>query len=84
MSDTDNIDVHWYTKERPGWHEYSIERTHNFSYDWLMYYEEIVKWIHFNIEMPERHARWIIHPEYAEFRFRYERDYLRFILRWAC
>lgn len=79
----DTYDIHWYTNERPGWYEFRIDREQEFSYDWMNHYESIVLWIQSNVEMPERHARWIIHPEHATFKFRYERDYLRFVLRWS-
>ena len=76
-------DIHWYTGEKPGWHEYRIDRTHPTSFEWLIHYNSIVNWILENIDMPHRHSRWVIQPEHALFRFRYERNYLQFILRWS-
>ena len=75
--------VHWYYNEKPGWHEYRIDRTHPTSFEWLIHYNSIVNWILENIDMPHRHSRWVIQPEHALFRFRYERNYLLFVLRWS-
>ena len=79
----DTLSIHWYANEKPGWHEYSIERKTLSSTKWIAHYCDIVSWIEESIDMPLRHARWIIHPENALFRFRYERNYLQFVLRWA-
>lgn len=83
-SDIDKeIDINWYTKEKPGWYAFGITRSSPQSLDWVNQYHVVVEWILEHVEMPRRHARWIIHPEHAEFKFRHERDYLLFVLRWS-
>jgi hypothetical protein len=73
----------WYVNERQGWYEFNITKPDAASWDeYFELYMSVVEWIVTNIEMPFRHSRWII-QEQATFRFRYERDYLRFILRWG-
>lgn len=79
----ETVAIHWYTSEKSGWYEYRIDRTHPTSFEWLNHYDAIVNWLLENIDMPYRHARWMLHPEHAQFRFRYERNYLQFILRWS-
>lgn len=79
----DSVPIYWSEKEKSGWHEYSIERKTPSAQYWIQHYHDIVDWILENIDMPYRHARWIIHPEHAQFRFRYERNYLQFVLRWS-
>lgn len=73
----------WYSKEKSGWHEFTINRIDDNAYTWIKYYNNIVKWIEEQVDGAEKHSRWVINPEHAVFRFRYERDYLKFILRWS-
>lgn len=75
--------IHWVDNEKPGWYQYRIERTLPQAYEWLDYYDKIVQWIYENVDMPYRHARWMIDAEHSRFRFRYERNYLQFLLRWS-
>jgi len=42
----------------------------------------MLDWLCVNVELPIRHARWRVISEGVEVRFRYERDYLKFMLRW--
>lgn len=79
----ETLAIHWYNNEKPGWYEYIVERKTPYAQRWAQQYCDIVEWIEENVDMPTRHARWIIHPEHAQFRFRYERNYLQFILRWS-
>lgn len=79
----DPPNVHWIDKEKPGWYEYRVDNTLPHVFQWLDYYDKIAQWIHENVDAPYRHARWVIHPEHALFRFRYERNYLHFLLRWS-
>lgn len=46
-------------------------------------YFDIIDWIRDNIDMPYRHARWRWHAYHAEVKFRYERNYIMFKLRWS-
>lgn len=43
---------------------------------------EMVKWIYNNIDRPDKHARWMKNEKISEFKFRYERNYIIFRLRW--
>jgi hypothetical protein len=45
-------------------------------------YFEILDWIRDNIDMPYRHSRWRWYEFYVEVKFRYEKDYIMFKLRW--
>lgn len=47
---------------------------------------EMVKWMYDNLDNPEKHARWmfqITDMYYSYFKFRYEREYIWFKLRWG-
>lgn len=83
--DSDDIVlINWPNKEKPGWYEFRF--THDTSQQWVVFlekYKTIVSWITDNVEMPVRHARWYIDDGLIFVRFRYERDYIRFILRWS-
>lgn len=46
-------------------------------------YTDRVAWILENVDGAHRHAQWWLPGNYAEFLFRYERDYIRYILRWT-
>ena len=74
---------HWFTNEKPGWHEFSAWRTNWAVDDWIQRNDAMLDWIQENIEMPYRHARWTLNLECSTFRFRYERNFLVFVLRWA-
>lgn len=75
--------VNWDSKQKSGWYEYKKQRPYATSVEWVFYYQQIIDWIYDTVEGAVKHSRWIIHPEHAVFRFRYERDYLQFILRWS-
>lgn len=79
------VSVHWYEGEKPGWHEFRIQ---NHDYDavreHIEHYQDIVEWIYNNIDGCERHARWMITAgTEISVKFRYERDLIKFVLRWA-
>lgn len=78
-----SLNNHWYEYEKTGWYEFRVERHEYTVQDWTWKYNEIVRWIFANIDAPYKHARWIVNPEHAQFRFRYERNYLQFLLRWS-
>jgi hypothetical protein len=77
------VNVHWSDKQKSGWHEKQWDYNNFIDYDIADHYTNIVDWIQQNVECPERHARWKIDSYGIYFRFRYERDYLNFLLRWA-
>jgi hypothetical protein len=78
-----DIEINWFDKQKPGWYEYKIIRDDVSVHDWVSKYYTVVSWILENIEMPYRHVRWTLYDEYAVYCFRYERNYLVFLLRWS-
>lgn len=85
MSENNYMITHWDEKQKPGWPEYKIQNgewIQNIP-KYLERYAQIVEWILTNVEMPYRHSRWKENYGTIIVRFRYERDYLRFILRWS-
>lgn len=77
------VSVNWSRKEKPGWYEKKWDHFDFIDINVIDHYTDIVDWIQQNVECPERHARWTIDVNSITFRFRYERDYLNFLLRWA-
>lgn len=75
--------TNWRDGEHPGWWYWTVERHEQDGKDWIIRYCGIVDWITENLDGAAKHARWTIDPEYAYFKFRYERDYLIFTLRWS-
>jgi len=65
-----------YTK--PGWHECSVGAEH------INKYVEMTEWLVNNIGKYKRHCRWCVtENNIVSFKFRYERDYIMFTLRWS-
>ena len=63
---------------KPGWHECAVRVEHYPGY------LEIIKWLQANIGKYERHSRWCVtEKNTVSFKFRYERDYILFTLRWS-
>jgi len=72
-----DYDAGW-KNTKPGWHECKVHVKH------LDKYNEIVKWLETNIGKYERHCRWgITDDDLISFKFRYEKDYILFTLRWS-
>jgi hypothetical protein len=47
-------------------------------------HEQMVEWLYEKLDNCERHCRWINGFENeSRFKFRYERDYILFTLRWS-
>jgi hypothetical protein len=66
---------------KPGWHECTVCIKHVDKIDKI---NEIIKWLEINIGKYERHCRWgITDDDIISFKFRYERDYIMFTLRWS-
>ena len=68
--------------DHPGWYECSL--TVNNAEQHL----SMVKWMYDNLDNIERHCRWCLFLPVkgignSKFRFRYERDYIFFKLRWS-
>lgn len=72
----------WHPQSGVGWYYFKTGELDDL--DTLVdVYNVRVEWILENVDGAIKHARWYINPiGYTEFRFRYERDYLRFVLRW--
>lgn len=63
---------------KPGWHECSVEAKH------VDRYFEIIDWVYTNVSKCERHCRWYVSDtSTVNFKFRYEKDYIMFTLRWS-
>ena len=73
---------HWYDWNKgyentnPGWYSVTIHTKSNDDH------AEMVTWLSENIDMPERHCVWMKSFYESHFKFRYERDYILFRLRW--
>lgn len=74
----------WRKKDKPNWHSYRIGELPTLD-DLLNLYARIVKWIMESIENPLRHALWKIDATDLSIRvrFRYERDFINFVLKWG-
>ena len=68
---------------RPGWHETSVKYSENYPSQ----HRNVISWLYEKIDNPERHARWFLDDSEdvveGRFKFRYERDYIHFTLRWS-
>ncbi len=63
---------------QPGWYECKVRAEHIDKYD------EMTKWLVNNIGKYKRHCRWCVtDTNIVSFKFRYERDYIMFTLRWS-
>lgn len=63
---------------QPGWYECSVRAEH------IDKYVEMTEWIASNIGKYQRHCRWCVtDTNTVSFKFRYERDYIMFTLRWS-
>ena len=63
--------------DKPGWPQVIIRnaQTRNLA--------PIIEWVYLHIDNPERHVRWRLVEDTICFKFRYERDYILFTLRWS-
>ena len=68
---------------KPGWHETSVKYSENYSAQ----HRNVVNWLYEKIDSPEKHARWLVDDSEdvveGRFKFRHERDYIHFTLRWS-
>lgn len=68
---------------KPGWHQYKIDPPESIAYaSFVNWYADIIDWIYYNIPNCERHCRWAFEDCKFCIKFRYDRDYLFFALRW--
>jgi hypothetical protein len=72
----------WPQKEKSGWHEIIFYLEDRTTLEYVLLRQETMDWILENIDAPHRHVHWLFSYYQLIFRFRHERDYLRFVLRW--
>ena len=74
----------WDNDKNTGWHLCRVPVDEGFNSDQFeALYMEIVDWIYANVDHCQRHARWRWQDDDILVRFRYERDFLVFSLRWT-
>jgi hypothetical protein len=70
-----------------GWHEVVINNANFDGYHsptkFEEKYQEMLQWLYDNIDKCERHARWILQEDSIHVKFRFEKDYSWFMLRWG-
>lgn len=66
--------------DKPGWHEVLLLRSDNDSIDKL--HENVLKYLYENVPGCEKHCRWIRMGNALLIKFRHEKDYMWFKLRW--
>lgn len=74
--------TNWYLKQ-PKWYSYDINIEHLTYLDRVEKYSQVVSWIYERIENPERHAQWVFIVDKISVKFRYEKNYLLFVLVWG-
>lgn len=71
---------------QPGWYEYDIKFT-GLPEEFDEFNENVLDWMYSNIDNPNRHMRWAVFPFNVgegvtmKFKFRFEKDYIWFKLR---
>jgi hypothetical protein len=76
--------TYWDENKQTGWYQYDYPNDKTlYSYNFIRKYCDIVYWIQENIPMHYRHTRWTADEERIRVRFRYERDFIMFTLRWS-
>jgi hypothetical protein len=84
MNEHVEIYEHWNDREKPGWHEYTLYYPDFNFMDLCHRYEQVTEWIIKNIDNPFKHARWTFTVDLKIIvKFRYERNLISFMLRWA-
>lgn len=69
---------------KPGWYMYTCTATPGKYNDFIDRYHDIIEWLYTTFEKCERHIVWSITGDDVIFvKFRYEKDYMLFLLRWA-
>ena len=67
-------------EQKPGWYSFTKQfNTKNQLNDAL----DCIEWLYSSIDNCERHARWELSNDGLHIKFRYERDYVRFVLVWG-
>lgn len=87
MGDPKVIRINWYDYKKgwdqtnPGWYERVIYVSD--PPDTITRYVEILEWMYDKLDNCERHCRWQYNGNHLYFKFRYERHYTWFNLRWG-
>jgi hypothetical protein len=81
------VKSNWYDHRR-GWEETSKGWYEKVIYvadppDTINRYYEILEWMYEKLDNCEKHCRWMYSGNYLRFKFRYERHYTWFNLRWG-
>jgi hypothetical protein len=78
------ITTFWEERLWGRWYSYTFPDRAGYGFDdWLDYHSNVIEWIKENIPGYEKHSRWKFIGDSSLFCFRYERDYLLFVLRWG-
>jgi hypothetical protein len=65
----------------PGWYEVILHIEN--PPETIKRYEDTIQWIYDNIQGYHKHCRWHYAGNYLKYKFRHEKDYLWFKLRWG-
>jgi len=65
----------------PGWYEVVLHVAE--PKETIIKYGETLIWIEENIHGYQKHCRWFYAGNYLKYKFRHEKDYLWFKLRWG-
>lgn len=79
----DQLPYIWENTTPNRWYSYTLHRSQDIWDSWIIHYYSVVVWINTNIEGAKKHCRWSVDKTTATFRFRYERDFINFMLRWS-
>lgn len=69
----DDDHPYWYSHTQSAQNQTELDKLH----------KEVVHWLYENIDNPERHCRWIRQQLDISVKFRHEKDYVLFMLRWS-
>lgn len=85
MSEADDyLTINWCETEKLKWHLFTISINNFDDYiDYVTKYENIVKWIRNNVSGHLKHTRYDINEKEIRVRFRYEKDFILFLLFWS-
>ena len=70
-----------WSETNPGWYEVVLYVQE--PNETIIKYSLTVDWIKDNVHGYKKHVRWMYAGNYLKYKFRYERDYLWFKLRWG-
>lgn len=76
--------TYWDENKNSGWYECKLLNNESpYSSNYIQRYCDVVYWLKEHIPMCYRHTRWTADETGIRVRFRYERDYIMFTLRWS-